>query len=97
METAKTIFNQINGNRLSAMVGAKNFLADKNSLKFNFKMCKKANICKITLNIQDLYDVEFFKFSNKTFKCSKTGCFENVFAEDLNRFFENFTGLKTQL
>jgi len=43
------------------MTGAKNLTVIDNGLGFKFKMCKKSNYCKITLNGLDLYDIEFGK------------------------------------
>lgn len=89
--------------RLSAMVGAKNFVYDLNpssgrvNLKFNFKGTRKANICRVTLNGRDLYNVEFFKLNNRTFECPKVHEVKDLPAENLKMAFTGFTDLELVL
>jgi len=106
MTIADTTLTQLGGrNRLKAMIGAKDFFSDNDgaTLSFKFKMCKKASFVKITLNGKDTYDIEFIKpgrLSRKTFEMSPnktTGEFTGVYADQLKKVFENFTGLYLSL
>lgn len=100
------ILNQLtesqNGySRIVAMIGAHTFTysgregVEPDNIAFRFKMSRKANWCKITLNNNDLYDVEFCRFHG--IKILNTYKFENVFAEDLHDIFEDVTGLCIKL
>ena len=96
-QIANTIFNQMGGNKIHAMIGMKDLVADGNALQFGFKGCRKANKCRVILNDLDLYDVEFYKYNRRTFECPKIKSVNNVYADQLNKTFENFTGLATSL
>lgn len=77
LEIANTIIGQMGGSgRLSAMIGAKNFLALKSGVRFDFKINTKMNRCQIELNSMDLYDVKFYK------NCKITGNEKTVEAMD---------------
>ena len=102
------ILNQLGGNKFIAMTGAKNLTYDANSLNMNLpKNISKSNNMKIVLNVNDLYNVSFTKFSGgkmnlKTFtfselKVKKIQEFENVHAEDLQSLFTSVTGFDTKL
>ena len=65
LAVATEIHRQMGGQKMAVMTGAYGFLGDENSLTFRFKMCKKANSCKVTLNGLDLYDVEFFRIRKR--------------------------------
>ena len=73
MTPADITLRQLGGRgRLNAMIGAKDFFSDNDgrTLTFKFRLCKKANYVKITLNGLDGYDIEFVKigrFNRKTF------------------------------
>lgn len=56
--------------RLSAMIGARDFIAIENGTQFKFtaKAKNKANHVQITLNGNDLYDVKFMKYRSLEFK-----------------------------
>lgn len=112
MEIANTIIKQMGGSRrLSAMVGAKNFLALESGVRFDFKLNTKMNRCEITLNSMDLYDVKFFKNykitgREKTIeamdkKIAKSHAVvdstEGVYEDMLNQTFETTTGLRLSL
>lgn len=96
MKVAETILSQIGGaRRLSLMVGDKHFLGGENSLGFQFKGCRKANVCKITLNAMDTYDMEF----TKVVKWNINGYtkIEGVYCDQLKEVFERTTGLYLSL
>ena len=99
MEIARIILEQLGGNQFRAMTGAKNFSYDKENkaLKFSFPMCRKANMCMITLNGLDLYDVKFIKINRKTFVWKTIETFNDVYNDMLQSIFSSFTGLATKL
>jgi hypothetical protein len=97
METiAKTIYQQLGGNRFAFMVGAKYFAYGDTSLQFRvMRNSNRINCVKITLNGVDLYDLEFYW-------CDKNGCtikssFTDVYGDQLQKFFTIATGLYTSL
>ena len=96
LTVANTIAKQLGGTRrLSAMIGAKNFTGDDNSLKFSFKGSKKANLLKVTLNSSDLYDMTFCKVRKFDFEDIRE--VKDVFCEDMKQIFERMTGLYLSL
>jgi hypothetical protein len=99
-EIIKTMIAQfcVNPNRLVAMIGANSFVYNNetNLISFKFKMCKVANVCRLSyMSGVDLYKMEFLKIRGIDIKEVKT--FEEIYAEDLKRFFEEFTGLRISL
>lgn len=98
MQVAQTIYSQLGGNKFAVITGAKHFIGSKekdNFLAFDFKMCRKANKCKITLNAMDLYDIEFFKMKPSKMECPKVKEFNGVYSDQLTDIFKSFTGLDT--
>ena len=95
MEIAKNIMTQLGGNRLQAMIGAYNFVAETNGnyLRFRFKGSRKFNMVTITLNALDTYDIEFQKYSPSKFTTTTVENFEGAYADMLVSVFENTTGL----
>lgn len=79
--------------RLSVMLGAKSFIAIDNGLSFRFTARAKngSNGLRITLEPSDTYKVEFL--SIRAGKVTPKGSFEDIYAEDLTRLFEDQTGL----
>ena|SRR5690625_4736974 len=98
-EVAETIVQQLAGHwgRLKVMTGATNPAYSEQDLyfSFRFKMCSKANYCKIKLNSMDTYDIEFGKLWGSKYRVVET--VEGVYAEDLKPIFEDFTGLYLSL
>jgi hypothetical protein len=108
---ADTILKQLGGgNRLRAMIGARDIFSDDGgkSLVFKFPNRKKSapNYVKITLTSMDLYDIEFGRITMKkdpggfgvkmpTYKKGKT--VKGAYAEDLVDIFERTTGLYLKL
>lgn len=79
-------------NILRLMVGAHNFIVDKEeTITFRFGGSRKCNTVKIHLNGLDLYDMTFFRIGKKTFKELET--FHNIYDTMLKTTFEEFTGL----
>ena len=98
LEVANTILSQIGGRgRLSAMLGAKDFLGGERHLQFKFaaKAANKANTIKIILDPSDTYTVEMWSCRGTSFK--KVFELEGVYAEDLLRVMEGETKLAFRL
>lgn len=95
-EIAKTILQQLGGNRFIAMTGAKNFTVGDNELIFRIpKSKKKINLVKIKLTSEDLYDMEFGKIEKFEYKVvDKT---PHLFFDQLQDVFTERTGLNTSL
>ncbi len=99
-EIAKIILNQLGGNKLIAMTGAKNLCAlDEQCGGLSFKLPKfsgvKVNYVKIVLNGSDLYDVEFGRiYGNKYTVISEHS---DIYCDMLVELFEKETGLLAKL
>lgn len=89
--------SQNGANRLKALIGAKHFVRDEkaHSIAFKFGCCRKANYFKITLNVWDLYDLEFGKVKKFDYDVVKT--YSGVYDDMLKDIFEEFTGLTLSL
>ena len=112
MNTPKSIFEQLGGNRFVVMTGAKNFLATGNGLRFQIgRNASKANRVEITLNGLDLYDIRFYKYvPSKVVVNHKKGTatwkeevnetvktFEDIYNDMLPDIFTMVTGMYTTL
>ena len=94
---AKTILQQLGGNKFLAMTGAKNLASTENSLTFKIssRNKSKATHIKIILNCMDTYDMEFIQCKKYDMKLlRKIG---SIYAEDLQDIFADKTGLYTKL
>jgi hypothetical protein len=108
LTVATTIQAQLGGGRFSAMTGAKNFLATDNSISFKIgSNPKRIQYVEITLNSDDLYDIEFFNMRSGKLDFN-TGKFippvrktiekkNGIFCDNLRRVFTDVTGLYTSL
>lgn len=100
-QVAKTIFEQINGNRLHAMVGAKNFGADGDAIYFSFPQAKDGiNNCRIDYNYgTDLYTIKFGRVAKKDGIpiYTQKAIFEDVYFDMFDDIFESTTGLFVHL
>ena len=105
---AEIILQQLGWNKFIAMTGAKDFVADANSLKFKLpRNGSKANYCRITLCADDYYTVEFIKYTSsrfykKTFTYSEPKweilkSYSGVDALQLRTVFEQYTKMYTRL
>lgn len=81
--------------KLRAMLGTQTVVAIENGVKFNFKMCGKANWVTIVLTSADLYDVTFIKANKNGMNAVKE--YEGLYADSLKSVFESFTGLYLKL
>lgn len=95
-EIAKTILTQMGGNKLVAMVGAKDLTAIENGLSFRFMRSNGMNCVRITLDEgKDLYEMEFLSVHGGTIK--QKAHHTDVFCDQLTFIFEQETGLVTSL
>lgn len=75
------------------MLGAKDFVADKNSIQFKIRGSTTFTHIKITLLPEDLYDVKFYKI--RSLKVIKEEVIEGAFADMLHDVIRVKTGLET--
>ena len=95
-QVAKTILQQLGGNKFIAMTGAKNFGSSKNSLQFKIgRNSKSISHVIITLKSSDLYDVEFIRMRGTSRKVVKK--LKGVYADMLQKIFTKYTGMRTSL
>lgn len=95
-EIANTILNQMGGlNRIAVMTGAKDFMIDGHGVSFRYPKSKHSNYIKVSLNGNDLYDVEFGRIRKvkglPTYKQVET--IDDLFFDQLKPIFEQKTGL----
>ncbi len=98
MEIAKTILEQIGGNRFIKMTGAKNLLAHESALSFKLpsRFAKNGiNYVKITLDPSDTYIMYFGKIFKHTITDIAT--YTDVYFDGLQNMFTRETGLDTHL
>ena len=98
MTVATTIANQLGGTgKLKAMIGAKYFVGDNNSLAFRFtaKSKNKSNLINIKLTSLDLYDVTFYKYRNGQTKIVEEA--NGLYCDMLKTYIEKALELKLSL
>lgn len=106
ISSAQIIVKQLGGiSRLSAIIGAKNFVSSDQGYTLEFKIGKgaknKINHIKIHHNPMDLYDVTFLRLYNRLDKqlnikipeYKKVSHIENVFCDDLMDIIEENIGM----
>ena len=95
---AKTILEQLGGQKFIVMTGAKNFFyVGSNGLTFKIGRNKtRANTIVIKLNSKDLYDMELYRIDRNAneFKISEAN---DVYCDQLQEIFTSETGLYTSL
>jgi len=97
MTVAKTILDQLGGNKFRMMTGAKNFGARDNSLSMRIgRNSSNSNYLKITLNSMDTYDMKFCKLTRKFEEKSVTE-YKNVYNDLMRGTFTAHTGMYTSL
>ncbi|MCB0374898.1 MAG: hypothetical protein KDD04_03170 [Sinomicrobium sp.] len=101
-QIAVTILAQLGGRRFMAMTGSKNMLYDANWLRMDLAKNKSgANQLRITLQDNDTYKMEFYRFTlnRKTFdyKITEKANFEGIYADQLQSIFTEVTGMYTSL
>lgn len=96
MDVANIIYQQLGGAHFAQMTGAKNFLGDKNSLRFKLpKNQSQANLVTITLEANDTYTISFAQYRGNNVQVLKE--IDMVYADQLQEIFERYTGLYTSL
>ncbi|MEH2959741.1 hypothetical protein [Candidatus Merdisoma sp. JLR.KK006] len=106
MKVADTILEQLGGNKFLAMTGAKNLLADGNTLRMTLpKNYSRANRLWITLNGDDTYTMDFFRFTagqlnRRTYqftadKKESVKVVKGVYCDMLQEIFTATTGMNT--
>ena len=97
MSVAKTILEQLGGNKFRMMTGAKNFMSFAEGLVMKIgRNSSNSNYLKITLNSMDLYDMEFVKVTKMGEKKSVTE-YKNVYNDLMRGTFTAHTGMYTSL
>ena len=97
---AETILQQLGGRMFRMMTGARDFIGGENELMFRIPRIRKINKVRIELLPSDTYKVEFLHIYRRRgcgFQVRTVESFEDVYAEDLRRIFEQTTGLDTSL
>ena len=93
---AKTILQQLGGNKFIAMTGAKNLGASNKSLSMKIgRNSKSINYVVITLKSSDLYEMEFIRMRGA--KRTVVKKVKGVYADQLQTMFTKYTGMNTRL
>lgn len=96
MTVAKTILQQLGGNKFIVMTGAKDFVGGADYLAFRLPKAKGGiNKVRIKLNANDLYDVEYGRIRKLEYKVIATD--EGIYEDMLQECFTKATGLDTHL
>lgn len=96
LEIARTILQQLGGNAFMVITGSKSPVAVENGLSIRLARNNSgANVLKIVLTPEDLYDVEFVYVSTRGLSVKKR--VEGVYFDQLQDIFEQTTGLYTTL
>ena len=92
---ADTIAEQLGGyGKLEAMINAKNFAYDDNSLTFKFSGNKHVNCISISLNKYDTYNVTYYKIKKLDFEVVLEA---EVYADNLKESIQDNIGLRLSL
>lgn len=108
MKIADIILEQLGGNKFLSMTGTKNLLADGNTLCMILpKNHSRANRLWITLNNDDTYTMNFFRFTagrlnHRTYqwtedKKESVKVIKGVYCDMLQEIFTATTGMYTHL
>lgn len=96
LQVANTIVQQLGGNRFRAMTGANTFVGSERSVTFKIgRNAKGVSHVRITLNVADLYDMEFLSVRGTSIKRKSDAIAR--YADQLRETFEQHTGLYTSL
>lgn len=95
LRVANTIREQL-GRAFERMTGASNFVGTDNGLSFKvMRNAFKVTHVAITLNENDLYDMEFLRI--RGVKTDEMCMVNDVYFDDLHRQFRDHTGLETRM
>ena len=100
MQVARTILEQLGGNKFVVMTGARNLVGSENSLSMRIgRNSTRINALRITLDASDTYTMTFSRvrrtkagLSNDTIKE-----LSGVYCDQLRTIFTDTTGLYTSL
>ena len=93
---AKTLLQQLGGNKFKMMTGAKNFGIDGKSLTFSIgRNSKGINFVRIKLTSMDLYDIQFAQLRMGQVKVKSTA--KRVYGDQLGKVFKKHTGMNVRL
>lgn len=102
VQVSNTIIDQLGGNGFIAMTGSKEFaytVKPNGDISLSFRVgknVKRVSHIRVTLNGQDLYDIEFARISILG-DVKILNEMKSVYAEDLQELFVNNTGLLINL
>jgi hypothetical protein len=99
---AKTILEQLGGNKFAVMTGAKGFYAGSSELQFSLPgnpgfVKDGINKVVISLDPSDTYTVTFYRVAKKGLGAKVKASFSDVYCDALRGIFERTTGLRTSL
>jgi len=99
-EVARTILEQLGGNRFIAMTGARNFIGSESSLSFRIPggggFCKDGiNFVRIELTPSDTYRMSFARIRGD--KLTAVAQHDDIHFDGLRELFERETGLATSM
>lgn len=103
MNIARTILEQLGGQRFLVMTGAKHLIAGERDLRFRIvgrsPKGKRVNVVSITLEPSDTYKVETFyaRKSNGLPDVQEISTRDDVYCDQLQECFTEMTGLYTRL
>ena len=92
-----TILKQLGWNKFIAMTGAKNFVFDNNGLYFKLPATitrDRINYIRITLNVMDTYDIEFWALGRFAKKLDEIN---GIYNDGLKAVIADRTGLRLSL
>ena len=98
MTIAKTILQQLGGNKFVVMTGSKNFMSNADSLRMDLTRNKASvNRLKISLMPSDTYTMEFYRMakSKGEYKITRQQIIDDVYCDMLQDVFTAVTGLHT--
>jgi hypothetical protein len=100
LQVAKTILEQLGGNKFIVMTGARNCYGDGNTLSIKLPSTPHyvkdgINYVRITLTPMDDYTVEFMKV--RGMKVKEISKHEGIYSDMLQELFTAQTGLATRL
>jgi hypothetical protein len=97
-EIAKITLSQMGGaGKLESMINARNFAYGSSGLTFRFSGSSKADWVVVKLNGNDTYDMTFYKAADGKYDIREAGKIHDVYNDQLQNSFEDFTGLKLSL
>jgi len=95
-QVAKTILQQLGGNKFIAMTGAKNLGSTNKSLQFKIgRNSKSISHVIITLKSSDLYEMEFIRI--RGVKRTVVKKVKGVYNDQLGKIFTKYTGMNVRL